>query len=51
MFNMEILKEHRTDSNHRRTEIFPTPSSTESSMLFIYFVSYVRNHIFESHAY
>ena len=33
MFNMEILKEHRTDSNHRRTEIFPTPSSTESTML------------------
>ena len=51
MFNMEILKEHRTDSNHRRTGIFPTPSSAESTMLFICFVSYVRNHIFESHAY
>ena len=51
MFNMEILKEHRTDSNHRRTGICPTPSSTESTMLFICFVSYVRYHIFESHAY
>ena len=45
------MSEHRTDSNHRRTGLCPTPSSTESTMLFICFVRYVRYHIVESHAY
>ena len=50
MFNMEILKGHRTDSNHRTRFAVVCFSLLNYDAQYVV-VSYVRNHIFESHAY
>lgn len=50
MFNMEILKGHRTDSNHRTRFAVVCFSLLNYDAQYVV-VSYVRYHIFESHAY
>ena len=49
MFNMEILKGHRTDSNHRTRFAVVCFSLLNYDAQYVV-VSYVRYHIFESHA-